>query len=181
MNIKKILWPALATAAAVLLMVWTIDSFGFAGPISAFLFNWIAMSWVAFVGQFYTLSFGPGYYEPKPFEQTGHIYELVGIRLFKQLVRRGPLTIFSPTLRLPKDKTAAALHNLDNEMRNAETGHVVILMVMLLLTGYPLLQGWFDTVAWMILFNILFNGYPIMLQRYNRIKLASLILQPSST
>ncbi len=181
MNNKKILWPTLATAAAVLLMVWTIDSFGFADPISAFLLNWIAMSWVAFVGQFFSFSFGQGYYEPKPFEQTGHIYELVGIRLFKKIVRRGPLTIFSPTLRLPKEKTASALYNLNNEMRKAETGHVVVFVIMLLFAGYPLLQGWWDSVAWIIFFNILINGYPIMLQRYNRIKLAALALQPSTS
>jgi hypothetical protein len=29
----------------------------------------------------------------------------------------------------------------------------------------------------MLVFNILINGYPIMLQRYNRIKLQELILQ----
>ncbi len=181
METKKILWAIMATVAAVLLMVWTIDSFGWTNPISALLLNWIAMSWVAIFGQFITLSFAPAYYEPQPVEQTGHIYELVGIRLFKRMVRRGPLTILSPTLRLPKDKTATALRNLDNEMRKAETGHVIILGIMLLLTCYPLLQGWLDAVAWIVFFNILINGYPIMLQRYNRIKLATLAMQPSGT
>jgi Glycosyl-4,4'-diaponeurosporenoate acyltransferase len=32
-------------------------------------------------------------------------------------------------------------------------------------------------IQWTLLFNILINGYPIMLQRYNRIKLLEFICQ----
>jgi len=49
-----------------------------------------------------------------------------------------------------------------------------------LYVGYVLLKGWLDAVVWMLLFNILINGYPIMLQRYNRIKLQELIQQQDS-
>ena len=30
---------------------------------------------------------------------------------------------------------------------------------------------WFDAAGWLMLFNVLFNGYPVMLQRYNRMRL----------
>ena len=119
------------------------------------------------------------YYDIKPFEQTGQVYERLGIRLFKRLVRRGPLSIFSPTLRFPKDKTISALRNLDNEMRKAETGHVLIFVMMLLFVSYALLKGWLDAVGWMLVFDIIINGYPIMLQRYNRIKLQETIYKHS--
>jgi hypothetical protein len=62
-------------------------------------------------------------------------------------------------------------------MRKAETGHALIFVLVLLFVGYGLLKGWLDAVAWTLLFNILINGYPIMLQRYNRIKLRELIHQ----
>jgi hypothetical protein len=111
----------------------------------------------------------------KPFERTGQVYEHLGIRLFKKLVRREPLSIFSPTLRLPKEKTTSALQGLEGEMRKAEAGHALIFVLMLLFAGYGLLQGWLDALAWILLSNILINGYPIMLQRYNRVKLQELI------
>ncbi len=76
---------------------------------------------------------------------------------------------------LPRDKTAATLTQLGREMRKAEAGHVAVFMLVLLLAGCALLQGWLDAAAWLSLFNILINGYPVMLQRYNRIKLADLI------
>jgi hypothetical protein len=172
---KKLILFTIATIAAIFLMVWSFDSFGFRIPVCAFLVNWIAMSWVAITGQVIHFSLAPWIYDNKPFEQTGQVYERLGIRLFKRLVRRGPLSIFSPTLRFPKNKTISALRNLDNEIRKAETGHVLIFVLMLLFVSYALLKGWFDVVGWMLVFNIIINGYPIMLQRYNRIKLQELI------
>jgi hypothetical protein len=137
----------------------------------------LALCWVAVIGQVVNLSFAPSYYHTKSFERTGQVYERLGIRLFKKLVRRGPLSIFSPTLRFPKEKTVSALQGLLNEMQKAETGHALIFILMLLFVGYAALKGWLDAVVWMLLFNILINGYPIMLQRYNRIKLRGLIHQ----
>ncbi len=164
-----------ATVAVILLGVWSFDSFGFRSPLFALLVNWLVMSWIAIVGQVAHFSFAASYYKPRPFERTGQIYERVGIRLFKSLVRRGPLAVFSPTLRFPTEKTVAALRALDDKMRQAETGHALIFVLMLLFAGYALISGWLDAVVWLLLFNILINGYPIMLQRYNRIKLQELI------
>lgn len=172
---KKLGLFAGVTAVAVYLIVWSLDAFGVRSPVSALLVNWLAMSWVALVGQTVHFAFPSRYYDIKAFESTGQVYERLGIRLFKSLVRRGLLTIFSPTLRFTKDRTVPALQHLDGEMRKAETGHVFIFVLMLLFTSYALLRGWLDVAGWGLLFNIIINGYPIMLQRYDRIKLRELI------
>ncbi len=166
-----------ATIAVAFSIVWSLDAFGFRSPVSAFLVNWLAMSWVAIAGQAVHFSFPLRCYDIRAFERTGRVYESLGIRLFKRLVRRGPLSIFSPTLRFPKEKTISTLRHLDSEMQKAETGHVLIFILMLLFSSYSLLRGWFDGVGWMLAFNIIINGYPIMLQRYNRIKLHELIVK----
>ena len=170
----------LVTGGVVFLVIWLLDAFGFRSPVFALLLNWLAMSWVALVGQTIHFRLPAPYYDLKPFEQTGRVYERLGVPLFKQLVRRGPLAIFSPTLRFPKDKTVPALQHLDHEMQTAETGHVVIGLLMLVFVGYALLNGWFDAVGWLLVFNAIINGYPIMLQRYNRLKLRELIQRQSS-
>jgi hypothetical protein len=175
-NFKKFLSLFVITGGAIALIVWVFVSFAFRSPIFAFLINWLLMSWVAILGQFISFPFfAPTYYEIKPFEQSGRVYERVGIAIFKKMVRRGPFSIFSPTLRFPEQKTASALRNLENEMRKAETSHMAIFFMVLFLVIYPLFNGWFDAIAWLLLFNILFNGYPVMLQRYNRIKIQELI------
>ena len=46
---------------------------------------------------------------------------------------------------------------------------------MLCLIGYALLRQWLDAVFWLFVFNLILNGYPIMLQRYNRARLLALI------
>jgi len=173
--IKNFMLFTVATVAVVYLTIWCLDAFGFRSPIFAFLVNWIAMSWVAIVGQFVHLFLPSRYYDINILERTGQIYEYLGIRLFKRLVRRGPLSIFSPTLRFPNERTVSALRNLDQEMRKAEAGHMFIFILVFLFIGYALLRRWLDAVGWMLLFNIIINGYPIMLQRYNRIKLQELI------
>src|SRR5512139_628434 len=172
---KKLAIFALVTIGVVLLIVWSLDAFGFRSPVFAFLLNWLAMSWVALAGQAIPFALPARYYDIKTFERTGRVYERLGVPLFKKLVRRGPLAIFSPTLRLPKVKTITALQHLDHEMRKAEAGHVYVFLLMLVFTGYALLNRWFDAVVWMLAFNVLINGYPIMLQRYNRIMLQDLI------
>ncbi len=171
---------ALATLGVVLLIIWALDAFGFRSPVFAFLLNWLAMSLVALAGQAIRFPLPVSYYDIKAFERTGRVYERLGVPFFKQLVRRGPLAIFSPTLRFPKDKTGAALQHLDHEMRKAEAGHVYIFLLMLVFISYALLNGWFDAAGWMLVFNVLINGYPIMLQRYNRILLQELIQRQCS-
>ena len=172
---KKYGMLTVETIVAILLILWCLDAFGVRSPMFAFLLNWIAMSWVAFTGQSIHFSLPSSYYEIKPFEHNGESYVRLGILVFKNLVRRGPLAMFSPTLRFPKVKTTFALQQLDAEMRKAEAGHVIIFMMVLVVAIYALLQGWLDAVGWMLAFNIVINGYPIMLQRYNRIKLQQLI------
>jgi hypothetical protein len=67
------------------------------------------------------------------------------------------------------------LRDLESEMRKAETIHALVFLLMLWVVGYVAVKGWLDAVMWILLFNILINGYPIMLQRYNRIKVKELI------
>lgn len=172
---KKIAFVSAATLAAIYLILWSLDSFGWDNPFLAFLVNWLTMSWVAIVGQVVNFVLPPGYYDTRVFERTGQVYERLGIRLFKKFVRRGPLSVFNRGLHFPKERTIPALQHLDHQMRKAETAHVYIFVLMLIFSGYALIKGGPAAMGWMLGFNILINGYPIMLQRYNRLKLQELI------
>lgn len=167
-SLKRLAIFIVSTLVFLFAFQWLLDEFGFRSIFFAFLVNWLVMSWVAVLGQAISFSLPDAYYEIKPFENGGRIYERLGIRLFKKLVRRGPLTLFSPTLRRKAD---GSLHELEPEMKKAEAGHVIIFVLMLIFVGYAGIRGWFDAVGWLMLFNLAINGYPVMLQRYNRIKL----------
>jgi hypothetical protein len=171
--VKQLLVIVIATVGVAVLLIWSRENFGFRSIAFAFLTNWLIMAWIAVLGQTLIFTYPPRYFTIKPFERDGHIYEMVGIRVFKKLVRRGPLSIFSPTLRFSGGKSALPM--LEQEMRKGEAGHLTIFLVILLFAGMAMVRGWFDAAAWLLLFSVILNGYPMMLQRYNRIHLYQIV------
>jgi hypothetical protein len=124
---KKLVLFTVATIAAVFLIIWSLDAFGFRSPISTFLVNWLAMSWVAIAGQVVHFSFPLRYYDIEGFERAGQVYERLGIRLFKGLVRRGPLSHSD----LQEDKMAKIICSLAAVIVLLFVGLSLTLVVML--------------------------------------------------
>ena len=93
---------------------------------------------------------------------------MLGVRLFKWLLRRGPLAAFNPDLHLPADRSTANVAHLDQRMRDAEASHFILLVLTLGVVVHAAARGWWAAAGWTLLFNALVNGYPVMLQRYNR-------------
>ena len=87
---------------------------------------------------------------------------------FKRLLRRGPLAVFNPDLHLPADPSTANLAHLDQRMRDAEASHFILLVLTFGVVVHAAARGWWGAAGWVLLFDALVNGYPVMLQRYNR-------------
>ena len=169
LGLLRVLMLIATTIAVGWLMAWAIEDLGLSNPITAFVVNWLVMAWMATVATSIRLPLPSRYYGHSAWERGGLIYEQLGILFFKRLVRRGPLSIFSRKLRLPQDKTTAALSQLDQLMRRAEAIHVFSLLAICGVIGDCVLRKRFDAAGWLLLFNGMLNLYPIMLQRYNRI------------
>ena len=180
-NVRALITIGLTAAVAVALVWWSLGAFGLRDPLFAFLANWIAMSWVAINGRSLRIALPGGYYAPRRSERSGRVYELLGIRLFKAAVRRDPLAIFSPTLRFPKERTVEGIRWLQAEMCTAEAGHLLVLALIAIPAVVLALAGEGPAAGWLSLFAILINAYPIMLQRYNRIKLDELLVRTASS
>ena len=52
--------------------------------------------------------------------------------------------------------------------KDAETGHLFILLAITGITVWALASGWWDTAGWLLLFNLLHNGYPVVSMRQLR-------------
>jgi hypothetical protein len=89
------------------------------------------------------------YYEIKAYESSGRIYVLLGVPFFKKLVRRGPLSIFSRTFRLPKDESQTALLQLDQKMQEAEAIHVFSFLAIWPFICFSILWKWLDGATWL--------------------------------
>jgi len=63
----------------------------------------------------------------------------------------------------------------DDHGNDSEAAHALVFVIVCAIAGGAVALGWLDTALWLTAFNVLFNGYPVMLQRYNRLRLEPLL------
>jgi len=113
------------------------------------------------------------YFAPKFFEKKGKIYELLGIKLFSKII----INMYN---NIPIG--SGSEHNLLNRIKESESIEKLHLMAILpftlliMLSLNPQPSDQFNFAAtFFILINIFGNLYPIMLQRYVRVKILNII------
>lgn len=163
---------AFAAVVAVVAIVWSARAFGIDSVWFSLAIVWLPMTWVGMASRRVQVRLPDAYHRLRGFELSGRVYELVGVRLFKTMLRRGPLAVFNPDLHLPVERTAERLEHLARRMRDAEASHAVLFIVTLVFGGFAALRGWWTAAAWTAVFDVVINGYPVVLQRYNRARLA---------
>lgn len=157
-----------ATIVTAGLLLGSLQAFGARSIWFAFLVVWLPMTWLGTVSRLVRPRLPRRYHALRRFERDGRLYELLGIRLVKWLLRRGPLAVFNPDLHLPAEPTPASVAHLDQRMRDAEASHFILLVLTVGVVVHAAARGWWAAAGWTILFDVLVNGYPVMLQRYNR-------------
>ena len=157
-----------STVVLVVLLTWSLVAFGAGSVWFAFLVVWLPMAWLGTVSRLVVPRLPDRWYTLRGFEHDGRMYELLGVRLAKRLLRRGPLSVFNPDLHLPAEQTSANLGRLEQRMRDAEASHTILLVATLGIAACEAAAGWWSAAGWIVVFNLLVNGYPVMLQRYNR-------------
>ncbi len=162
---------AFPLTAAVVLGV-SVVTFGLRGPGVALTVNVYVLFEVAGFSQVLRLPRPAWYLRTWRVERTW-IYEWLGIRAFKHLMRSETYRRFNPNLRLSGARSG--LLELRQTMVDAEIAHAVAFILVMVLSGASAFAGWFDTAGWLMFFNVLFNGYPVMLQRFNRLRLDRLL------
>lgn len=165
------------TAGGSVLLAGSLRAFGprsarFAFVVVGLPLVWFALLWRALALRRPVLRLSARVHALRPVERDGRVYELLGVRVFKKLLRRGPLAVFAPAMRLPAEPTPTTVADLDRRMQQAEALHEILLVGMLAVVFNAAVRGWWGAAGWTLLFNLLGNGYPAMLQRYNRALLA---------
>ncbi len=173
-KISDLIFLCLITLAAACLIVLVGFFLGHRNLAFAFLANWTVMTWGALVAGSvgYRLPLPPGYFRIRPFEASGRFYRRLGVRSFRWLLVRSPLSSLNATVRYSGARSS--LNSLEQKMRDSESSHLLILAVMIGITLGAAVMGWWDLVVWLTVFNFLMNGYPIVLQRYNRARIAAI-------
>jgi hypothetical protein len=157
-----------ATVAVGRVAWWALLALDPRGPWFALVVVWAPMTALGTMSHVVPIHLPERFHRLRRFEIDGRVYEWLGIRTVKRLLRRGPVTWFNPRLRMPEHRDAASLARLDGAMRSAEASHAVLFVAVLPVVVNALARGWWAAAAWTLGFDLVLNGYPVMLQRYNR-------------
>ena len=168
----KAAWIRLLTGTALTVtfavaVVWGARAYG-RSIVFAFGVNWVLMVWaIMFASNVVPLRLPAQYYATRPFEKVGRVYDLLGVRWYRRALRPVLWSVNPALLR----SQPAARETMIEHTKDAETGHLFILLVITGITGWALASGWWDAAGWLLLFNLLHNGYPVLSMRQLRARL----------
>jgi len=162
-------------AGTLYLCVWAtdfiaIDHWGYAIAVN-FLFMIVFWSWF---GALFTPDFSSGYFAIRPFEQNGVVYRWLGVKYYVSVLR---LIGWERILRqeIPINTRLYSLRKYEYSTKGSEAAHLLATLCVATLTVWAALQFSLAHIHWLVLFNIVLNVYPVILQRYNRPRVARLI------
>jgi hypothetical protein len=118
-----------------------------------------------------------GYYRPRPFEASREFYGRIGVRFFRRFVPLGDYANRLTRRAVPDYRVVrspADVAKAEQFGRFSERVHTTFLVFLLPPTFWGLVVGQYGFAAQLILFNGLFNLYPVLLQRYTRARLETL-------
>jgi hypothetical protein len=132
--------------------------------------------------QFIVSKLQRGYFEIRPFESDGRLYEMLGVRMFRVFVPMGDginrlVRRFQPDYRIISKQSIA---DFEKRTVNAETFHLACLLTVMPSAVYSVVLGWWTFALLLTLPNIVLHLYPVLLQRYTRARILRLRLTADS-
>ncbi|MGJ8593403.1 MAG: hypothetical protein ACSHXF_12700 [Aquaticitalea sp.] len=154
----------------------TPDEFSTVGTIfSAIAFNLFITGTVAFLGFVYPTSklIPNSYYQIKQPKKLNTWYKSLGVEYFRFFL----LKTFYRNDNNKKyfNGSKSGIIAFDYNTKQSEFGHLIAFCMICLVSIILLLKGHINTFIWIQPINILFNFYPIILQRKHRIIVERLI------
>ncbi len=155
------------TVGFAVAVVWGARAYG-RSIVFAFGINWVLMMWaIMFASNVVPLRLPLRYYATRPFEQGGRVYDLLGLRWYRRAMRPVLWSVNPANIRSQPE----ARETMIEGTKDAETGHLCIFLAITAITVWALASGWWDTAGWLVLFNLLHNGYPVLSMRQLRARL----------
>lgn len=155
---------AFATTGAVCALVYFMKMDGFA---FAWALNFLLMIGVLAFTESLKSPLSAAYYNVKPWERRGKVYERFGINFYRKLL------VWTGWEKLnkknaPVEKSTGALVHLLHQTKKSELGHLIIFAIVSGFTVFVAVKSGVAQSVWLFVLNILLNLYPVLLQRYNR-------------
>lgn len=139
-----------------------MDGFAFAWAV-----NWLLMLCVSVFTTALKSELTSPYYDEKEWERKGKIYEQFGVNFFRKLL---VWTGWEKVIRksFPIEHNTKALTNLYYQTKKSELDHLIILIIVFGFNVFVAYKFGVLKSLWLLVLNVLFNLYPVFVQRYNR-------------
>lgn len=154
----------IVTIGAICALVYYIKMDGFS---FSWILNFMLMLFVTFFTGALKSPLTSSYFNEKGWERRGKIYEYLGVNFFRKLL---VWTGWEKVIRKanPIAKNTKALVNLHDQTKKSELDHLIIFLIVLGFNIFVAFKFGVLKSVWLLVLNVLFNLYPIFLQRYNR-------------
>jgi hypothetical protein len=171
--IRRIVLLALSSAVAVLVVFLYAHNLGLRSPIAALSVVGAALGIVS-VNLFTVRWSVPKALLPvRTWEASGRAYALLGVSIYGALLRRPPLRYFNTSVYVGERR--ANLPSTYANFLRAEGAHFWAFTFTTPLVFYELIHQWWDGFGWLLLFNAIFNVYPVLHLRQVRARLEFLM------
>lgn len=175
----KLINLVLAIGLTALIGWYSIDLANSLGLNNWLFWFWAWFAWLGWVVVLVELlhiplDLGERIYRAKSFEKNGQLYVSLGVRYYKKFAPNGNymnrvVRLFKPNYKIIKD--AEAMRRWLLVTQSKETGHTIHLVMVIPALVNVLLNGWYQSAASLVVLTVLFDLYPVMLQRYNRFRI----------
>ena len=110
------------------------------------------------------------------FIKSDTVNRYLGIVYFKEILLRSFWRQLNPTIKITKHPDRQKLISLRNEMTSAEIGHLIAFICVIIVAVIFKIKHFYEGAFIPILIsNIIFHTYPVLLQQYNKRRLDKVI------
>lgn len=161
-------------------LFWSVIGFG---PVGIFCYLKMNLLWIFIflIVSLFILALPKSVLDYFRLGKTTHIYKKAGVDIVQKLAQNGDLVNALIRKRFPDYRI---IYNRDSVRKYVgqtyylEKIHYIFLSFFLFTSIFALIDGYFLWSATILLSNMLFNVYPILLQQYNRLRLSKIMMSP---
>lgn len=134
--------------------------------IFAFSLTWLIMAFVAAATSRIFVRMDPKRFRLARWEREGRLYDRMGVGAVRWVLRHTPLGWLNPNIKVRSGRSD--MDRLLRDMNAVEGVHILAAGMSLAVAVLYTLAGQAVIGIWLVVLTLLFNIYPVMLQRRNR-------------
>ncbi|WP_175455641.1 glycosyl-4,4'-diaponeurosporenoate acyltransferase CrtO family protein [Winogradskyella thalassocola] len=103
--------------------------------------------------------------------------KILGLNSFGWIIKNSFFKVFNQNIKLKQRASREDLKQLRNEMVYAEIGHIIGFTFIIIIILIKLWSAQYMSALIMLVFNVIFNLYPALLQQHNKKRIDTILKQ----